>query len=294
MTRKANTPKFCGENYKQYKKLVQLWEKVTDISEDDRGAALVLNMSGSALDIALAIDSTKTKVSDLIAILDGVYVEENNLSLKFDEFDQMKREKDRNIKEFIHVYEQKLNELKAEKLVLPDLVVANKFLRAANLSPNRYLLARSTCQTMTLAEAKAALLRVSDNGPSQAQATNNLIKVKQEVLESDDAIFYNGENSSYEEDEIYFQSVNRFRHNPYITKNQGNKRPQCYGCGETSHWLRDCPKNKQRYQNSNRNDVNRQCYGCGDRTHWIKDCPFIRDIQSLIRNCNMIPNQQRV
>ena len=115
-------------------------------------------MSGSALDIALAIDSTKTKVSDFIAILDGVYVEENNLSLKFDEFDQMKREKDRNIKEFIHVYEQKLNELKAEKLVLPDLIVANKLLRAANLSPNRYLLARSTCQTMTLAEAKAALI----------------------------------------------------------------------------------------------------------------------------------------
>ena len=287
MTKKVSTPKFSGENYKQYKKLVKLWEKVTDVDEDDRGAALILNMSGSALDIALAIDTTKTKVADLITILDKVYVEENNLSLKFDEFDQMKRDKDQNMKEFIHVYEQKLTELKADQLQLPDLVVANKLLRAANLSPNHYMLARSTCTEMTLEAAKASLLRITESG-SSAGGTNNLIKVKQE--DTDDGIFY-GENdyrneyhgNEYDDNEVFYQNGNRFRRNPY---NRNNNKLHCYGCGDTSHWIKDCPKKNKSNNTYGRNDAIRQCYGCGDNTHWIKDCPFIRDLQNLIRSRN--------
>lgn len=56
MTKKYTTPKFNGSNYKHWKLLVALWVKVTEIKQEDQGAALILNMTGSAQDIALAID----------------------------------------------------------------------------------------------------------------------------------------------------------------------------------------------------------------------------------------------
>ena len=144
---------------------------------------------------------------------------------------------------------------------------------------------------MTFANAKAALLRISDCGQNQ-EVTNN-IKIKQETLDPNDAIFY-GENeeNSNDEENIWFQNGNRPRRNPYNRNNSSNNKQQCYGCGESNHWLRDCPKNK-RFQNSNRSDMNRQCYGCGDRTHWIKDCPFIKDLQSLIRSRNTFSQRGR-
>ena len=157
MSKKYSTPKFDGSNYRRWKLLVAVWEKVTDIEVDNRGAALILNMSGSALDIALAVDPENTKVRDVVTIMDKVYVEENDLSMKCDEFDRLLRKRDQNMKEFIHVYEQKVNELKAGKVEIPDIVRANKLLRAANLLPNHYLIARSSCTEMTFENAKMAI-----------------------------------------------------------------------------------------------------------------------------------------
>ena len=85
--------------------MVDLWDKVTEIDENKRGAALILNMSESALDIALAIDSSQiTKVEDLIKIMDNVYVNDNDLSMKCDDFDRLLRKRDQSMKEFIHLY----------------------------------------------------------------------------------------------------------------------------------------------------------------------------------------------
>ena len=145
MTRKYNVPKFDGSNYKRWKLLVDLWENVTEIEEGKRGAALILNMTDSALDIALAIDPTKLKtVKDLTTIMDKVFVDDNDLSMKCDEFDRMLRKPEQSMKEFIHLYEQKVNELKAGNVTIPDIVLATKILRAANLVPNHYLIARSS------------------------------------------------------------------------------------------------------------------------------------------------------
>ena len=121
MSKKLSTPRFDGTNYKRYKKLVKLWDRAVDMKKDDRAAALILCMSGGAMDIALAIDSDLKSVDELFEILDKVYIEESDLSLKFDEFDQYKRPKDQNMREFIHLFTEKVNELKAENLALLKL-----------------------------------------------------------------------------------------------------------------------------------------------------------------------------
>ena len=289
MSKKVNTPRFDGTNYKRYKKLVKLWEKVTDIKQDDRGAALILCMSGGAMDIALAIDSESTTVKDLLEILDKVYIEENNVSLKFDEFDRIMRPREQNMREFIHIYEEKSNELKADQLILPDLVLANKLLRAANLLPEHYLLARSTCGDMTMENAKKALLRISEKFTSGKNEPNdNFVRVKQEVMDGDDTVLYSendhfnychNEHYGHESpsNEILFQSGKFKGNNPYI---RNNSRRQCFRCGENSHILKDCPGKSK----PNHAETFQQCYGCGDTRHWIKDCPYLKDIQNLVRN----------
>ena len=274
---------------------MELWQKVTDVKEDERGAALVLSMSGPALDIALAIDTDTTSVADLLTILDKVYIAENSLSLKFDEFDQLKRPKDQNMREFIHIYDQKANELKAENLILPDLVLANKLLRAANLIPEHYLLARSTCGDMTMANAKKALLRITEQSSgnsdltagSSSSSSSSFIKVEnedQDILYSEKCLQNHNEHYGHDccQNEILYQNGKSRSRNPYVRSN--SQKIQCFGCGADSHIIRDCPNRPNTNSNNNRLDTNRLCYGCGDKSHWIKDCPYLQDLQNLIKS----------
>ena len=266
---------------------------MTDIDEDKRGAALILNMSGRALDIALAVDPDKVSSKEVIALMDNVYVEDNDLSMKCDEFDRLLRRQDQNMKEFIHIYEQKINELKAGKVVLPDIVLATKILRAANLLPNHYLIARSSCSTMTFANAKDALLRITEKCPGMNAVKGertDMIQVKEEPMDYDQPItmynetgygihnVHNGNET--EKNDIFYQSGSQNRR-PYVNRNSANK--QCYGCGESNHWIKDCPSVHPNKGN------NRKCYGCGDITHWIKDCPHLRDLQALVKSLGSKP-----
>ena len=83
----------------------KLWTLLWPIKEQH----LICLPSGSALDI----DPAKVTVAGVINIMGKVYVDDNDLIMKCDEFDQLLRKRDRCMKEFIHVYEQKVNELKA-------------------------------------------------------------------------------------------------------------------------------------------------------------------------------------
>ena len=88
-----------------------------------------------------------------------------------------------------------MNELKTGGVVIPDLVLANKILRAANLLQNHYLIARSSCSTMTFDNAKNALLRVSEKCPGNKNSGNvsDMIQVKEEMMDHIDQspVMYN-------------------------------------------------------------------------------------------------------
>ena len=291
----AAIPKFDGTNYKRWKDLVGLWEKVTEMDKAKRGPALILHMSGSAQDIALAANPEGLTVEKLIELLDKVYAEDNDLAIKCDEFDRLERRKDQSMKEFIHVYEQKINELKDGKVVIPEIVLATKILRAANLPMNHYLIVRSSCTEMKLQSAKDALLRISEKCPSSKNAKSeqlDFIQVKEEPLDFEHPTMicdtdYGMHNRFYGHDvdrrEILYSGSNYRRQG----QNRSNSK-QCFGCGESTHWIKDCPK-----VNSTNRNPNRQCYGCGDNSHWIKDCPHLRDMQSLIRNMEGSAGPQR-
>ena len=254
-------------------------------------------MTDSALDIALAIDPTRVnKVKDIIQIMDKVYLDDNDLSMKCDEFDRLIRKREQSMKEFIHLYEQKVNELKAGEVIIPDIVLATKILRAANLLPNHYLIARSSCTIMTFENAKNALLRVSEKCPVSRNSGPDMIHVKQEnadyeelVQNMSDVNLHNTYYGFKEDDEVFFNNGSR-NQSQKINNNRNFHLRQCYNCGDSGHGYRECP-NKLPSQQRIRNQ-NRQCYGCGDINHWIKDCPHMKEIHNLVRNIKKKPYRQ--
>ena len=47
--------------------------------------------------------------------------------------------------------------------------------------------------------------------------------------------------------------------------------------------VKDCLNNTRYNFRNNKQDSNRQCYACGETIHWIKDCRFLRDLQEMIK-----------
>jgi len=237
---KNPVPVFDGidSNYKSWKKKVKMWQTIAaEKDETKQGTMLILNMSGKALDICL--EEPDTKVSKIIATLDSIYGDTDNLLNQWEEFENFKRLPSQTMKEFIHMFDQKVTHLKAKSLDIPQVILSSKLLKGADLSPNDEKIARATCDTSVISETKASLLRMSDSLTQIAPSTerrvdNSMIKVKQE-MSGEELTFYNNQ----------------------------------YKRGRTSD-------NRSQADNMGRNTYHRLCYGCGQNDHWIKDCPDIR------------------
>jgi hypothetical protein len=90
-----------------------------------------------------------------------------------------------------------------------------------------------------------------------------------------------------------FHSLHRFR------KKRKRSPRGCFECGDTTHFIANCPKRKKpdsynKYNYNNRNDKFRNlhrfhkkrrrsprgCFECGDTTHFITDCPKQKKLES--------------
>ena len=251
-----DTPSFDGTDYKRYRQLAKMWATVSTVAEEHKALTLVMFLKGKALDIGLTIDEEllKTKkgkgnpataivgVELLLQKLDEVYLESDDTLSKYESFENLRRNPNQLMTEFILIFESLERDLKKDHgLTLPELVLAYKLLKAANLEPADERLARATCSNMTLQEMKKALLRLSDSQLKQQQAgPDNLpVKVKTEpcYLTSNETVPVGEEPTN---EEIWFNKHRTF--NPYNKSNNNAKPPrQCYGCGEFGHWIHVCP-----------------------------------------------------
>ena len=130
-------PVFDGKdcNYKSWKKKVKMWQSVaSEQDEAKQGTLLILYMTGKAVELCL--DETDTKVSTIITKLDSIYGDTDDLLNQFEEFERFKRMPNQTMKEFIHIFEQKVTHLKAKALDIPELILSSKLLKGANLPPN--------------------------------------------------------------------------------------------------------------------------------------------------------------
>ena len=172
-----DTPSFNGTDYKRYRQLAKIWATVSTVSEEHKAMTLIMFLKDKALDIALTIDETplKTKKADapspetkvgvelLIAKLDEIYLESDDTLGKYERFENLRRISEQRMTEFILIFESLERELKTEGVTLPELVLAYKLLKAANLSNADEKLARATCTAMTMEDMKKSLMRLDDS-----------------------------------------------------------------------------------------------------------------------------------
>jgi predicted GIY-YIG superfamily endonuclease len=70
----------------------------------------------------------------------------------------------------------------------------------------------------------------------------------------------------------------------FIQKQIHSESDECYGCGESDHFVKECPQRSNTYE----------CYGCGESGHFKRDCPNVIEEQVIfkkkIQNQEDLPN----
>jgi hypothetical protein len=61
----------------------------------------------------------------------------------------------------------------------------------------------------------------------------------------------------------------------FIQKQIHSESDECYGCGQTDHFVKECPSKVQRSNTL-------QCFGCQETGHFVKDCPSKLQIKEEI------------
>ena len=263
---KTSPPKMKdAEDYENWKLLIQMWETVTDLEAEKRAAAVILTLDGKSQQAALELEpakiSSKEGIKNLVEKLDTLFAvnKDQVLFRTYENFESYKRKDHQTVKEYIIQFERNQNQLEKLKVKLPDVILAYRLLKGANLGEENNKLVRATCKELTLGEMKEAIGRVYDQ---------QLVKEKEEFKEEfkEEPTFESTHEEKEEECDTYYNErgrrgyrsrSNRFRNrssynsrgdnrrqynpsrpNPY--KPGSNQRMTCFKCNSIWHFSKDC------------------------------------------------------
>ena len=191
-------------NYQRWKSIVAVWETITSVEDNKRGCHVIMHLTGTALDRALELPDKTLK--NILLKFDEVYGQTNQLLTKYEEFDEFKRDGVQTMKEYVYTFEQKASELNTLGLKIPDIMLAVKLAKAANLPDDDLRMIKLTIgSNMTLKKVKECLLSLDDKTLSNVRSSSSsksedLIKVKQEPP---DLTFY-ADNCSGDYNNIFY------------------------------------------------------------------------------------------
>ena len=145
-------PVLLTNKYNTWKKEMQIWEMVTCVKKAKRVLIVFLSLEGKAREAALELDivalNSKDGMEKVFEKLDTLFLEDINQSafLAFKTFEGHWRQPDTSIEDFLINFGQHVSKLKDFNILLPELVLASRALKSANLtSENERFLARVIC-----------------------------------------------------------------------------------------------------------------------------------------------------
>ena len=139
-------------NYEDYKKMLQVWSKFTNLSKEKKGMAVFLTLKGADQEAVLELDTediaSENGFENVIARLDRLYLKDETLQKykAFEDFEQMKRSSDTPINDFILKFEKAHHKLKTYGTIISDDLLAYRLLKAANLGDADEKLAKGTAK----------------------------------------------------------------------------------------------------------------------------------------------------
>ena len=192
----------------------------------------------------------------MLAKFKSVYGETDDILLRYEEYDSFKREKDQSVKEYVHIFEQKIAELKSFQFEIPELMQSHKLFKCAGLRSSDLKLAFQTCPNIKeFKHAKETLLKLSDHIPSfkgrNIDKDEGLVKVKEEKTDDEGITFFTDKVETQQCDTCHETFYNNSKRKIQSNQNWKTENRLCYGCGAPNHWIRDCPHIQFTLRNEN-------------------------------------------
>ena len=155
----------CNNNYRAWKKLIKHWQNLCSLSKPNRASAILLTLSGKALNAALQIPEEDLAKDDgvetLLKQLDTLYIKDE-LSEKFkalETFETYRRPSSSSIRDFLIEFENKHFKIKEFKVTTDDLL-GFRLIKAANLSHDKEELIKATVTELTYNEVKTKMSKI--------------------------------------------------------------------------------------------------------------------------------------
>ena len=252
---KAPPPFKKEDDFEKWKKKLDIWVKFTNMEKKKQGGALFLSLDEETQDSVLQLNvdtiASESGVTEIVKILDGLYLKDKTqMHLEaLDAWEDYKKDDETSVQDFINEYDRRYNKLKAKGSSVSDDVLANKLLRAANLS-----------------NAKRQLVKATVGSP----LTYEKMKSQLKVVFSED-VKGDLEDIKVEGDTFYADTFQRGRYIPQGQRRSMRARGPYRGIGARSS-----------SQGRGTNPLDQYgrvttCVNCGSRFHWVNKCPEKND-----------------
>ena len=258
MANSHKVPPIFDENkddYELWKKDIDLWRLVTDISENKHAIVVHLSLSGRARAASseLSVEELKSDsgFKKLIEKLDRVFLQDPNWKCfhAYLALESYRRPNDCSIDEYLSEFDRRYHKLKECKVSLPDAVVACRLLKSCNLSEMHFQLALSTTTNMTLDDMRATLKKLFAETSSSIDGDRD-VAVK---VESSDTYYATSNRDKWrsvrrreQQSPVTYRVENRDKRLNPLDSN--GKVSLCTVCSSKMHWARKCPHAYERQQ----------------------------------------------
>ena len=281
------------KSYGDWVRLVRIWTKFTDLAAEKQDPALVMSLTGKALETILELDdkdiSNKDGVVMIINKLDGLF-KKDELNEKFEDlerFETYKRPPETSIQQFLVEFDQRCTRLKKHNTSVTDDLLGFKLLKSANLASQDEQLVRATIDTINYDNIKKKIKAIFAQDVATPKSPDIATNIKMESTllakeeysenESDDT-----ENEDFEEPvatlytqerrSFYKPKQQRFNTNRLNPNRNGSNFKQ-YDSKNTTNYQERNGSKFSRGKNPKRNGQRTRCNICQSINHWADQSP---------------------
>jgi len=239
-----------AKSYDDWVKKLKIWVRITCLSPESQGGAVLMSLDGEAEDAVLELSeeelTSPDSITHILNKLDSIFKKNSTLE-KFealDNFESYCRPHHVSINDFIVEFDKRLNKTKKLGTNISDDLLAYRLIKSANLSAQDEKMVKATCD-LVYDDVKGKLKSIY--GDAGIAHNNNIdgVTVKSEGVYETHSLGYNinsqgrffrgrGSRGRYRGQ----SNVSRFGKNPL---NKDGTVTKCWICKSESHWAMQCP-----------------------------------------------------